>query len=115
MGRRRRRLDPFNRRAMLLSIGLHATLFALGWASTLYEPRQIEFITYEIELVSPPPTRQAEVAEVATEELVIERPEPEPAPPEVARSPVDMPDLDDLAAPMSMVVPPETTAGEVAA
>jgi len=67
---------------MLLSIGLHLTLFVLGWASTMYEPVQMEFITYEIELVSPPPTRQAEVAEVATEELVIERPEPEPAPPE---------------------------------
>ena len=78
----KRRLDPFDRRPMALSVALHGLLFLLAWASTLYEPQQMEFITYEIELVSPPPARQAEEPEPATEELVVERPEPDPMPPE---------------------------------
>jgi outer membrane biosynthesis protein TonB len=79
---RRRRFDPFDRRSMALSVVLHVAILTLAWASTLYEPQRLEFLTYEIELVSPPPARQAEVPEVATEELVVERPEPEPVPPE---------------------------------
>lgn len=82
---RRRRFDPFDRRAMALSAAFHMALFALGWASTLYEPQQIEFLTYEIELVSPaPPAQQEEEVEVQppAEELVVERPEPDPLPPE---------------------------------
>ncbi len=77
-----RRVDPFDRRSMALSVTVHCAILVVAWASSLYEPEQMEFITYEIELVSPPPARQAEEPEVATEELVIERPEPEPAPPE---------------------------------
>jgi len=76
------RIDPFDGRSMALSVALHGALFAGGWASTLYEPPRIEFLTYEIELVSPPPARQSEEPEPATQELVVERPDPEPAPPE---------------------------------
>lgn len=79
---RRRRLDPFDRRAAMLSAGLHVAVLVLAWASTLVRPAQMEFLTYEIELVSPPPAVQAETVVTATEELVVERPEPEPAPPE---------------------------------
>ena len=61
---------------------LHGAFIVVAWASTQYQPETMEFITYEIELVSPPPARQAEEPEPATEELVIERPEPDPAPPE---------------------------------
>jgi outer membrane biosynthesis protein TonB len=77
-----RGVDPFDKRSMALSAGVHVAIFALAWASALYEPTQIEFMTYEIELVSPPPARQAEEPEPATEELVVERPDPEPTPPE---------------------------------
>jgi len=77
-----RRVDPFDRRSMALSAGIHVVLFAVAWASSLYEPTQMEFLTYEIELVSPPPARQAEEPGPATEELVVERPDPEPTPPE---------------------------------
>jgi outer membrane biosynthesis protein TonB len=73
-------LDPFDRRAMVLSIGLHAALFALAWLSTLSRGREFEFITYEIELVSPPPAVQAEQSTPAQEELVVERPRPERPP-----------------------------------
>jgi outer membrane biosynthesis protein TonB len=78
------------RRAFALSLVLHAAIFVLGWMSTLYQPEVIEFATIQIELVSPPPTTQADVREVAAEELVVERPvetrpepepEPEPTPP----------------------------------
>jgi outer membrane biosynthesis protein TonB len=78
----RRGLDPFDRRSMALSVALHVGVFVLAWGSTLYEPVQMDFLTYEIELVSPPPARQSEEPETATEALVIERPEPEPVPPE---------------------------------
>ncbi len=67
---------------MALSAAFHAALFALLWASTLYTPPEIAFVTYEIELVSPPPAVQAEEPTPATEEVVVERPEPEPTPPE---------------------------------
>ena len=40
----------------------------------------MEFVTYEIELVSPPPALEAEEPEEATRELVVERPDPEPVP-----------------------------------
>jgi outer membrane biosynthesis protein TonB len=79
---RRRSLDPFDKRAMALSTSLHVALFAVAWLSTLHEPEEMVFLTYEIELVSPPPSVQAEEVQQATEELVIERPEPEPLPPE---------------------------------
>ena len=94
---RRRRLDPFDRRSMVLSAAFHGTLFVGGWASTLYEPPVMAFETYEIELVSPPPAVQSEEVTPATEEIVVERPEPEPAPPEPEVEevvPVDEPDPD---------------------
>lgn len=77
-----RGIDPFDKRSMGLSAGLHVLLVLLAWLSTLGRSTEIPFITYEIEMVSPPPTVQAEEVAEATEELVIERPDPEPAPPE---------------------------------
>ena len=76
------RMDPFDRRAMTLSLGLHILLLGGLWFSTFYQSPELEFIAYEIELVSPPPAEQAEEEEFATEEVVIEQPEPEPVPPE---------------------------------
>lgn len=66
---------------MLTSVLLHAAVLVGGWYATRDTRPSMEFLTYEIELVSPPPALQAEDPEVATEELVVERPEPEPAPP----------------------------------
>lgn len=77
-----RRVDPFGPRAAALSLLLHAAVFAVAWLSTLRSGPEIEFIAYEIELVSPPPAVQAEQPEPVREEVVIERPEPEPEPPE---------------------------------
>lgn len=77
-----RRPNPYRRRSLLLSVVFHVALLALFWSTSLYRPEPMEFITYEIELVSPPPARQAEEPEQAREELVVERPDPEPTPPE---------------------------------
>ncbi len=79
---RARGVDPFDRRAMALSAGLHGLIFAIGWLSTFYEPEPLSFLTYEIEMVSPPAAVQEEEAREATEELVVERPEPAPPEPE---------------------------------
>lgn len=78
----RRRVDPFDKRSMTLSAALHGAVIAFFWLSTQYAPPEMEFVTYQVELVSPPPAEHAEVAREATEELVVERPDPEPAPPE---------------------------------
>jgi len=77
-----RRVDPFSKTAMVLSIALHAGIFALIWLSRFHQPLPVEFLTFEIELVSPPPAVQAEESTPRREELVVERPEPEPPPPE---------------------------------
>jgi hypothetical protein len=75
------RLDPFDKGAAAFSLILHTTVFAVAWFSTLNTDPEIEFVSYEIELVSPPPAEQAEVPQPPVEELVVERPEPEPEPP----------------------------------
>jgi hypothetical protein len=78
----RRRVDPFDAKAMFLSAVLHGAVFAVGWLSTFHQPPEVQFLTYDIELFSPPPAAQAEQPAPRREELVVERPEPEPRPPE---------------------------------
>ena len=58
-----------------MSVGLHGCLFTLAFFTSLVDRSPMEFVTYEIEMVSPPPAVQAEV-QPAMEELVVERPEP---------------------------------------
>jgi TonB family protein len=77
-----RRVDPFDRRSLTFSVVLHASLLGAVFLSMLRSPTEIEFVAYEIDLVSPPPAVAAEEYTPAREELVVERPEPEPAPPE---------------------------------
>jgi hypothetical protein len=80
--RRRRHPDRFDSRAAALSGMMHVMILVLAWLSTFYAPEPIQFLTYEIELVSPPPAVEAEEPRDAAEELVVERPDPEPTPPE---------------------------------
>ena len=75
---RRRYPDAFDRRSAALSGTMHVSIIVVAWLSTFYAPERMEFITYEIELVSPPPAVEAEEPEEATQELVVERPDPEP-------------------------------------
>ena len=60
---------------MTMSVGLHGCLFTLAFFTSLIDRSPMEFVTYEIEMVSPPPALQAEI-QPAMEELVVERPEP---------------------------------------
>ena len=70
-------LEPayFDKRSMTMSVGLHGCLFTLAFFTSLVDRSPMEFVTYEIEMVSPPPAVQAEI-QPAMEELVVERPEP---------------------------------------
>lgn len=80
---RRRGLDPFDKASMFKSAGLHVALIGGAWVSTLFvDPPPEVFLTYDIEIVSPPASQVAEEAVTPTEELVVERPDPEPEPPE---------------------------------
>lgn len=73
--RRNRSVDA---RATLYSVVLHGAVAALAWLSTFHQPVVTEFLSFEIELVSPPAAVQAEERTPAREELVVERPAPEP-------------------------------------
>jgi outer membrane biosynthesis protein TonB len=73
-----RRLDPFDKKAMLLSVVLHGGILTAAWLSTRHHRPQFEFLAYEIELVSPPPAVQAAQPAPAQQQLVVEKPRPEP-------------------------------------
>jgi len=80
-----RRLDPFDRRALAFSIVMHGAFIVLFLATTLRREPTIEFIAYQIDLVSPPPAVAAEEFTPAEEEFVVERPEERPSPEPQAR------------------------------
>ena len=104
------RPPTYERKALAFSIALHAAIFAFGWLSTLYEPEPFEFITYQIELVSPAAAEQADIAEIAAEELVVEVPEtqPEPEPePEPEAAPPAPPERDPEPQPQPEEAEPE--------
>lgn len=77
------------------SAAIHVIAVVLVWVSQVVQPREQEFLVYEIDLVSPPPARvvEEEPEPAATEELVVEtprdpEPEPEaPPPPEAEEEP----------------------------
>ena len=95
---------------MVLSIALHGSLFVLALLSAVRREPTIDFISYEVELVSPPPAVQAEEYTPAREELVVERPEPERAPPEPELEPEPEPEPEiTVAAPEPEPAPPEPT------
>ena len=73
-----RRPEPFDKRSMAGSLGVHASILLVVWLGGLGRVEPMEFITYEITMVSPPPAVQAEAVQPATEEMVVERPDPVP-------------------------------------
>ena len=77
-----RRHDPFDKQSAAFSVVFHLLLFVLAWVTTLGGETEFEFLTYEIELVSPPTTVQAETQKPATEEFVVKQPDPTLTPPE---------------------------------
>lgn len=81
-----RRGETFDRKALVGSILVHGVILVLAvWSSMSARP-PLEFVTYQIEIVSPPSATQDEEPTPAQEELVVEQPEPEP-PPEPEETP----------------------------
>ena len=107
-----RRPDPFDKSSMVASLGVHGGIVLVFWLSGLVRSDPMEFISYEITLVSPPPAEQAEVVQPATEQLVVERPEPTPpAPePEPETTPVEELSEEEETTAASTEDPPEDTA-----
>lgn len=65
-------------RSLLNSVAFHAAVVVLAFLATLSPPRPNTFITYEIEIVSPPATAEEAEQPAAQEELVIDRPDESP-------------------------------------
>ena len=75
------RKDRPDRLSAVGSVTIHGVALVLAWYSTTSRPQPFQFPTYQIDLVSPPPTVQAEEKAPAEKKLVVEhpdRPEPEP-------------------------------------
>lgn len=77
-----KRRSGFDRVSLLGSATVHAGALVLIFWSNAHARPPLEFVTYQIELVSPPPAVQAPEPRQAQDELVIERPDPTPPEPE---------------------------------
>jgi len=77
-----RRPDSFDRSSLVGSLAVHAVALVVALGSTMMGREPVEFISYQIELVSPPPAAQAPEPAPAREELAVERPDPTPPAPE---------------------------------
>lgn len=85
----RRRTEGPSARSFVGSLLVHAGVAVLAILATLRAPEPLNFITYEIEIVSPPPleVQDEEVPAAQEEELVVERPDEAPPEPEVEETP----------------------------
>jgi protein TonB len=77
-----RRHDPFDHTSLYGSLAVHGLVIVVAVVSSMAERTPMEFVTYQIELVSPPAAEQAPEPAPAREELVVERPDPTPPAPE---------------------------------
>lgn len=75
MRRRPERRDPVS---MAGSLAIHGLVVFVAWWSTMSARPTANFITYHIDLVSPPPTVQAAEKTPAEKKLVVEAPESQP-------------------------------------
>lgn len=72
-----RRLERPGKKPLFASVGIHALVLVVAWRAQVSPPRYSEFVTYQVEIVSPPPSREAETPQPQREEeLVVETPEP---------------------------------------
>ena len=91
------RPDPFDRESMGLSILVHLLAFSLLWAPPLHDSPDVTYLSYEIELVSPPPSARAEESRPAVAQLEVERPDEEPG--------VEASEVDEVADPTESLPP----------
>ncbi|MDP2957414.1 MAG: TonB C-terminal domain-containing protein [Longimicrobiales bacterium] len=110
-----RRRDPFDRTSLGASLGVHLGLLmlAVGTSTSVAPPAQ--FVSYQIELVSPPPLVQGTEDIPSQEQLVVDRPDPEPPQPDEREAPVvedkpaPKPPAPDSARPNPLAEPGEET------
>jgi len=77
------------RKSLLASAIVHVVTLCLAWYAQASAPDLEEFVTYQIDIVSPPPAQLAEEpAPVQEEELVVETPDPAPPPEDPEPDPV---------------------------
>lgn len=76
-----RRQEHPGKKPLLASVGIHAVALVAVWSAQVSSPAYSDFVTYQVEIVSPPSTQEAEVTQPEREEeLVVETPEPLPPP-----------------------------------
>jgi len=74
----RRRERP-GKKPLYASAGVHVVAVVLAWIAQMPTTNPGDFLTYEINLVSPPPSQDApDPSPVVEEEVVVETPEPAP-------------------------------------
>jgi outer membrane biosynthesis protein TonB len=83
----RQREGP-GKKPLLASVAIHVVAVLVAWTAQVSSPRIADFVTYQVEIVSPPSARQAETPQPVEEEVVVETPEPLPPPEEPEPEPV---------------------------
>ncbi len=76
------------KKSLMASIAIHAVAVLVAWSVQVSSPRIADFVTYQVQIVSPPAARVAEAPQPAPEEVVVETPEPLPPPEEETPPPV---------------------------
>lgn len=72
-----RHRDRPGKKQLYASAGVHVVAVILAWTAQVSATDPMDFITYEITLVSPPPTNEAPDPEpVVEEDVIVETPEP---------------------------------------
>lgn len=81
--------DAPGKKSLLASAAIHVVALVLAWHAQASTPDVQDFVTYQIDIVSPPPARMTETpAPPQEEELVVETPDPVPPPEEPEPDPV---------------------------
>ena len=84
-----RRRDRPGKKSLAASASVHVVAVLVAWSAQVSSAREMDFVTYQIEIVSPPSAQAAEVAQPPEEEeVVVETPEPTPPPEEPEPPPV---------------------------
>ena len=111
-----RRRDPFDRTSLGASLGVHVGLLVLVVGTSTPVAQPMQFVSYQIELVSPPPLVQGTEDVPSQEQLVVDRPDSEPvqqveegAAPVVEDKPAPKPPAPDSAQRNPLAEPGEET------
>lgn len=70
------------KKPLMASVAIHLVALLVAWSAQVSSPRISDFVTYQVEIVSPPSAQRAETPRPVEEEVVVETPEPLPPPEE---------------------------------